>query len=61
MSRRVPVSIRLDDETKDRVQLLANDKGCTPHAIMREAIAEYLDRNFVGEETTDGRCVEDRL
>ena len=39
-----PTSIKLDDELKARVQVLAKSQRRTPHWIMREAIAEYVAR-----------------
>lgn len=39
-----PTSIKLDDELKARVQVLAKSHRRTPHWIMREAIAEYVER-----------------
>jgi predicted transcriptional regulator len=37
-------SIKLDNELKGRVQHLAEARRRTSHWIMREAIAEYVDR-----------------
>lgn len=37
-------SVKLDDELKGRVQHLAASRRRTPHWIMREAIAEYVER-----------------
>jgi len=37
-------SIKLDDELKGRVQRLAETRRRTAHWIMREAIAQYIDR-----------------
>ena len=37
-------SIKLDDELKGRVQLLAETRRRTSHWIMREAIAQYVER-----------------
>jgi predicted transcriptional regulator len=37
-------SIKLDDELKGRVQNLAAARRRTSHWIMREAIAEYVER-----------------
>lgn len=39
-----PVAIKLDDDTKDRVKRLAEARQRTPHWLMREAIAQYVDR-----------------
>lgn len=43
-------SIKLDDELKDRVQYLANARRRTSHWIMREAIAQYVEREEKREE-----------
>lgn len=37
-------SIKLDDELKGRIRHLAEAQRRTPHWIMREAIAQYVDR-----------------
>lgn len=37
-------SIKLDDELKGRLQHLADARRRTPHWIMREAIAQYVER-----------------
>jgi predicted transcriptional regulator len=37
-------SIKLDDELKDRIQNLAAARRRTSHWIMREAIAQYVER-----------------
>lgn len=37
-------SIKLDDELKGRVQNLASARRRTSHWIMREAIAQYVER-----------------
>lgn len=39
-----PTSIKLDDEMKERVQSLAEARKRTAHWIMREAIAQYVER-----------------
>lgn len=39
-----PVAIKLDEDTKDRVKRLAEARQRTPHWLMREAIAQYVDR-----------------
>ncbi len=39
-----PTSIKLDDELKDRVRQLAHSRRRTAHWIMREAIAQYVER-----------------
>lgn len=39
-----PTSIKLDDELKHRVQHLATARRRSAHWIMREAIAQYVER-----------------
>lgn len=39
-----PTSIKLDDDMKARVQHLASSRKRTSHWIMREAIAQYVER-----------------
>ncbi len=39
-----PTSIKLDDDMKERVQQLADSRKRTSHWIMREAIAQYVER-----------------
>ena len=39
-----PTSIKLDDDMKGRVQHLADARKRTSHWIMREAIAQYVER-----------------
>ncbi len=38
------VSVKIDDTLKGRVQNLADARRRTPHWIMREAIARYVDQ-----------------
>ncbi|EGH2839147.1 ribbon-helix-helix protein, CopG family [Salmonella enterica] len=40
----VVTSIKLDDELKGRIQQLAENRRRSAHWIMREAIAEYVER-----------------
>jgi predicted transcriptional regulator len=42
-------SIKIDDELKGRIQRLAGLRQRSPHWIMREAIAQYVER----EETRE--------
>ncbi|MGD0369011.1 MAG: ribbon-helix-helix domain-containing protein, partial [Acidobacteriaceae bacterium] len=37
-------SLKLDAETKERVQRLASSRRRTPHWIMREAVEQYVER-----------------
>lgn len=50
-------SIKLDDDMKGRVQHLAAARRRTPHWIMREAIAQYVEheekREAFRQETLD--------
>lgn len=39
-----PTSLKLDDELKGRVQHLAESRRRSAHWIMREAIAQYVER-----------------
>ncbi|NRR31097.1 ribbon-helix-helix protein, CopG family [Oxalobacteraceae bacterium] len=39
-----PVTIRIDQDTLDRVKHLADTRQRTPHCLMKEAIQQYLDR-----------------
>lgn len=39
-----PTSIKLDDDLKERIQHLASARRRTAHWIMREAIAQYVER-----------------
>jgi predicted transcriptional regulator len=39
-----PTSLKLDDELKSRVQHLAEARRRSSHWIMREAIAQYVER-----------------
>jgi predicted transcriptional regulator len=43
-------SLKLDTATKKRVQRLAAARRRTPHWIMREAIAEYVEREEKREQ-----------
>lgn len=40
----VVTSIKLDDELKGRIQQLAENRRRSAHWIMREAIAQYVER-----------------
>ena len=40
----IPVSVRLDESTKTRMQVLAGQRQRPAHWLMREAIEQYLDR-----------------
>jgi predicted transcriptional regulator len=39
-----PVAIKIDSETKARVERLAAARRRTPHWLMREAISQYVER-----------------
>ncbi len=43
-------SLKLDAETKDRVQRLASARRRSPHWIMREAIEQYVEREEKSEQ-----------
>lgn len=38
------VAIKIDEETRERVQRLADARHRTPHWLMREAIRQYVER-----------------
>lgn len=50
------VAVKLDDETRSRLQTLGNLRDRSPHWLMRTAILEYLDR----EETYEREKREDQ-
>ena len=39
-----PVSVRLDESTKERINALAGQRQRPAHWLMREAIEQYIDR-----------------
>lgn len=39
-----PVAVKLDDDIQARMKALAAARDRTPHWMMREAIAQYVDR-----------------
>ncbi|HTU54217.1 MAG TPA: CopG family ribbon-helix-helix protein [Acetobacteraceae bacterium] len=43
------ISLKLDDDLKGRVQQLAATRRRSAHWIMREAIAQYVEREEKGE------------
>jgi predicted transcriptional regulator len=45
-----PTSLKLDAETKGRVQRIANTRQRTPHWVMVEAIRQYVDREEKREQ-----------
>lgn len=42
-------SVKLDADLTDRLKRLAGSRQRTPHALMREAIREYVDREEARE------------
>ena len=44
MSAMRPVAVKLDEDTRSRVQKLAEARDRSPHWILREAVSEFLDR-----------------
>jgi len=50
MPRSATTSLKLDPETKDRVQRLASARRRTAHWIMREAVEQYVDREEKREQ-----------
>jgi len=39
-----PVAVKLDEATRARLQKLADARDRTPHWMLREAVAEFLER-----------------
>lgn len=39
-----PVSLRLDVDTRIKLNALADRLDSTPHALMRQAVAEFVDK-----------------
>lgn len=50
MSRLSATSLKLDDETKERVQRMAMARQRSAHWVMREAISQYLEREEKREQ-----------
>jgi predicted transcriptional regulator len=50
MPHPVTTSLKLDAETKERVQRLASSRRRTPHWIMREAVEQYVEREEKREQ-----------
>ena len=45
-------SIKIDTETKQHIQLIADRKHRSPHGIMLEALQDYIKRDEVKEQFT---------
>ena len=45
-----PVSVKLDNETRARIEKLSKSRRRTPHWLMREAIHEYVEREEKRED-----------
>ena len=39
-----PMSVKLDADTRSRLELLAASRRRTPHWMLREAVAQYVER-----------------
>lgn len=39
-----PVAVKIDEDTRARLKRLADARQRTPHWLMREAIAQYVER-----------------
>jgi predicted transcriptional regulator len=50
MPRSATTSLKLDTETKERVQRLASSRRRTAHWIMREAVEQYVEREEKREQ-----------
>ncbi len=49
MPRTATTSLKLDTQTKERVQRLAAVRRRTPHWILREAVEQYVEREEARE------------
>jgi predicted transcriptional regulator len=49
MTGRATTSLKLDAETKERLQRLAGSRRRSAHWLMREAIEQYIDREEARE------------
>jgi len=47
----ITTSLKLDPETRERLQQLAAARDRKPHYLMREAIRQYIDREEQRERT----------
>src|ERR1039458_5038836 len=47
-------SLKLDSETKERIQRLAAARRRSPHWVMREAIEQYVEREEKREQFRQG-------
>ena len=50
MADTVTMGVKLDPETKERLKTLGSIKDRSPHYLMREAIAQYLEREEAAEQ-----------
>jgi predicted transcriptional regulator len=50
MSASSTTSLKLDPQTKERVQRLASARRRSPHWVMREAIEQYVEREEKREQ-----------
>ncbi len=39
-----PMSVKLDEDTRSRLEQLAQSRRRTPHWMLREAVAQYVER-----------------
>lgn len=54
-------SIKIDTETKQHIQLIADRKHRSPHWIMLEAIRDYIKRDEVKEQLMSTQIYENLL
>lgn len=57
-----PVSVRLDVDTRGKLNALANRLNSTPHALMRQAVAEFIEDNhgvFSSDTRLEQRITDD--
>src|SRR3546814_8299585 len=55
----VATSVKLDPELVDRLRRLAGRRQRSPHAMMREAIQTYVEREEIGRASCRKRVCQD--
>nr|WP_272214512.1 ribbon-helix-helix domain-containing protein [Marinicella sp. W31]MDC2880131.1 ribbon-helix-helix domain-containing protein [Marinicella sp. W31] len=50
-----PVSVRLDVDTRERLNALANRLESTPHALMRQAVAEFVEKRSTASSSSNAK------
>ena len=50
MASRTTIGVKIDEETRARLQVLADAMDRSPHWVVKEAIARYLERGEAREQ-----------